>query len=122
MYERKQAEQEQAIDDLTQTCLINESNLALAFNHYSYDELVELIISKKKFIRLVDGKAGYRIVEIENVSCRVAEDVEFTKYLVTLAFDDKDKLSELVQKQVRAIIKADIAQIKVDWSDLLTGA
>ena len=122
MYERKQAEHEQAIDDLTQTCLINESNLALAFNHYSDDELVELIIEGKKFIRLVDGKAGYRVVEIENVSCRVAEDVEFTKYLVPLAFNDKDKLAELVQKQVRAIIKADIAQIKVDWSDLLTGA
>lgn len=122
MHEIKQAEHEQAIDELVSTCLINESNLALAFNHYSDDELTELIISKKKFIRLIDGKAGYRIVEIENVSCRVAEDVEFTKYLVPLAFDDKDKLAELVQKQVRAIIKADIAQIKVDWSDLLTGA
>ena len=104
------------------TCLINESNLAMAFNHYSDDELVELIISKKKFIRLVDGKAGYRIVEIENVSRCVAEDEEFTKYLAPLAFNDKDKLAELVQKRVRAIIKADIAQIKVEWSDLLTGA
>ena len=122
MYERKQAEYEQAIDDLTQACLINESNLALAFNHYSDDELVNLIISKKKFIRLVDGKAGYRIVEIEQVCRDVAADFKFTEYLIPLAFNDKEKLAILIDKQVRAIIKADIAQIKVEWSDLLTGA
>ena len=122
MYERKQAEHEQAIDDLTQTYLIKESNLALAFNHYSDDELVKLIIEGKKFIRLIDGDAGYRIVEIEQIKRAVAEDEKFTLTLIDLSLDDPLKTKELVNKRVEAIIKADIAQIKVDWSDLLTGA
>lgn len=122
MYERKQAEYEQAIDELTQTCLIDESNLAMAFNHYSDDELVELIISKKKFIRLEECRGFYRTVEIEEVHNDIAADFEFTKRLIELAVDDKYKVSELVNKRVRAIIKSEIAQIKVDWFDLLTGA
>ena len=104
------------------TCLINESNLALAFNHYSDDELVNLIIEGKKFIRLIDGDAGYRIVEIEQIKRAVAEDEKFTLTLIDLSLDDPLKTKELVNKRVEAIIKADIAQIKVDWSDLLTGA
>lgn len=121
MYERKQAEQDLAIDELTQTCLINESNLALAFNHYSDDELVKLIIEGKKFIRLADGD-GYRVVEIYEVKCQIAEDLEFTKRLIELTTEGFTKVGDLVNERIKAIIKADIAQIKVDWSDLLTGA
>ena len=121
MHERKQAEHEQAIDDLTQTCLINESNLALAFNHYSDDELVELITKGKKYICLHEGK-GYRAVEIEQIKLAVAEDDEFTFKLIELSLDEPQKTKELVNERIKAIIKAEIAQIKLDWSDLLTGA
>jgi hypothetical protein len=121
MYERKQAEYEQAIDDLTQTCLINESNLALAFNHYSDDELAKLISEGKKHICLHEGK-GYRTVEIEQIKCAIAEDDEFTFKLIELSLDEPLKTKKLVNKRIEAIIKADIAQIKLDWIDLLTGA
>ena len=121
MYERKQAEHEQAIDDLTQTCLINESNLALAFNHYSDDELVKLIIEGKKFIRLVEY-GGCRSVEIGDIKFAIAEDDDFTFKLIELSLNKPQKTKELVNERIKAIIKADIAQIKLDWFDLLTGA
>lgn len=121
-HELKQAEYEQAIDDLVTTHLIDESNLATAFNQYSDDELVNLIIAGKKFIRLKDGDSGYRSVEIEQVNIDMASDFDFTMRLIELAVNDKDKVSELVDKRVRAIIKYEIAQIKLDWFDLLTGA
>ena len=120
-HELKQAEYEQAIDDLVTTHLIDESNLAMAFNHYSDDELVNLIIAGKKFIRLKDGDGGYRSVQIEQVNIDIASDFDFTMRLIELAVNDKDKVSELVDKRVRAIIKCEIAQIKLDWFDLLTG-
>ena len=121
-HELKQAEHEQAIDGLVTTHLIDESNLATAFNHYSDDELVNLIITGKKFIRLNDGDSGYRSVEIEQIHIDIANDFEFTMRLIELAVNDKDKVSELVDKRVRAIIKCEMAQIKLDWFDLLTGA
>ena len=121
-HELKQAEYEQAIDDLVIAHLIDESNLATAFNHYSDDELVNLIIAGKKFIRLKDGDGGYRSVQIEQVNIDIASDFDFTMRLIELAVNDKDKVSELVDKRVRAIIKCEIAQIKLDWFDLLTGA
>ena len=120
-HELKQAEYEQAIDDLVTTHLIDESNLAMAFNHYSDDELVNLIIAGKKFIRLKDGDGGYRSVQIEQVNIDIASDFDFTMRLIELAVNDKGKVSELVDKRVRAIIKCEIAQIKLDWFDLLTG-
>jgi len=122
MYELKQAEQDLATDDMVLKPLIDESNLAAAFNHYSDDELVKLIIEGKKFIRLVDGDAGDRLVEIEQIHIDIASDFDFTMRLIELAVNDKEKVTELVDKRVRAIIKSEIAQIKVDWFDLLTGA
>jgi len=121
-HELKQAEYEQAIDDLVTTHVIDESNLAAAFNHYSDDELINLIIAGKKFIRLTDGDSGYRSVEIEQIHIDIANDFDFTMRLIELAVNDKEKVSELVDKRVRAIIKCEIAQIKLDWFDLLTGA
>lgn len=122
MHELKQAEQDQAIDNMVLKPLIDESNLALAFNHYSDDELIKLIIDGKKFIRLEESRGFYRTVEIEQIHIEVANDSEFTKRLIELAINDSDKVKELVDKRIRAIIKAEIAQIKLDWFDLLTGA
>lgn len=122
MHELKQAEHELAVDDMVLKPLIDESNLAIAFNHYSTDELVNLIIDGKKFIRLEECRGLYRTVEIEQIHIDIASDFEFTKRLIELAVNDKDKVSELVDKRVKAIVRAEIAQIKVDWFDLLTGA
>lgn len=122
MHELKQAEQDLAIDDMVLKPLIDESNLAAAFNHYSDDELVNLIVNGKKFIRLDDGDGAYRLVEIEQIHIDIASDFEFTKRLISLAANDKGEVAELVAYKVRAIIKSEIAQIKVDWFDLLTGA
>lgn len=123
MHELKKAEQDQAIDDMVLRSLIDESNLATVFNHYPDDELIKLIMDGKKFIRLNDGTSGcYRTVDIERIHIDVADDSEFTKRLIELAINDSDKVKELVDKRIRAIIKAEIAQIKLDWFDLLTDA
>lgn len=122
MHELKQAEQDLAIDDMVLKPLIDESNLAAAFNHYSDDELVNLITNGKKFIRLEECRGVYRTVEISEIHNDIAGDFEFTKRLISLAANDKEEVAELVACKVRAIIKSEIAQIKVDWFDLLTGA
>lgn len=122
MYKLKEAEQDQLIDDMVLKPLIDESNLATAFNHYSDEEFVDLIMKGKKFIRLDDNDGAHRLVEIEQIRLDIASDFDFTKRLVELAVNDSQKVSELVDKRVRAIIKCDIAQIKLDWFDLLTGA
>lgn len=122
MHKLKQAEQDQLIDEMVLKPLIDESNLATAFNHYSDDELINLIIAGKKFIRLDDNDGAHRLVEIEQIHIDIASDFDFTKRLIELAVKDSQKVSELVNKRVRAIIKCEIAQIKLDWFDLLTGA
>lgn len=121
-HELKQAEQDLEVDEMLLKPLIDESKLALVFNHFLDAELVNLIVDGKKFIRLNECRGVYRTVEIEQIHIDIANDIEFTKRLIELAVNDKDKVSELVDKRVRAIIKAEIAQIKVDWFDLLTGA
>ena len=122
MHKLKEAEQDQAIDDMVLKPLIDESNLATAFNHYSDDELIDLIMKGKKFIRLDDNDGAHRLVEIEQIRLDIASDFNFTRRLVELAVNGSQKVSELVDKRVRAIIKCEIAQIKLDWFDLLTGA
>lgn len=120
-YETKQAAYEQAIDDLVQSVVITESNLTLAFNHYTDDGLVRLIECGKKVIRLTDGK-GYRLVDVYEIKRAIAEDDEFTFKLVELSLNEPEKTKQLVNSRITAIIKAEIAQIKVDYQDLLTGA
>ena len=120
-YALKQATYEQAIDDLVQSVVITEANLALAFNHYTDDELVRHIECGKKFIRLKDGDI-YRVVDIEEIKSSIAEDDDFTIKLVELSLNEPEKTKQLVNERITAIIKAEIAQIKVDYQDLLTGA
>lgn len=122
MHKLKEAEQDQLIDEMVLKPLIDESNLAKAFNHYSDDELIDLIMKGKKFIRLDDNDGAHRLVEIEQIRLDIASDFNFTRRLVELAVNGSQKVSELVDKRVRAIIKCEIAQIKLDWFDLLTGA
>ena len=117
----EQAKHEQAIDDLTVSPLIDESNLSLAFNHYQGDELIDEISSGRKFIRLNECVAGYRTVCIEGVKSQIACDDDFTMKLIELAIDDGEKVKSLVNKKIDAIIKCEISQIKVDWFDLLNG-
>ena len=120
-YETKQATYEQAIDDLVQSVVITESNLALAFNHYTDNGLARHIECGKKFIRLKDGD-GYRVVEIKEIKHSIAEDDDFTIKLIELSINEPEKTKQLVKERITAIIKAEIAQIKVDYQDLLTGA
>lgn len=120
-YELRQATYEQAIDDLVQSVVITDDNLALAFNHYTDAELVQQIECGKKFIRLKDGD-GYRVVDIEEIKSSIAEDDDFTFKLIELSLNEPDKTKKLVKERITAIIKAEIAQIKVDYQDLLTGA
>lgn len=120
-YELRQAEYEQAIDDLVKSVVITEANLALAFNYYTDNGLVRHIECGKKFIRLKDGLC-HRIVEIESIKASIAEDDDFTFKLIELSLNEPDKTKQLVKERITAIIKAEIAQIKVDYQDLLTGA
>lgn len=123
MHKLKEAEQDQLIDEMVLKPLIDESNLATAFNHYSDDELINLIISGKKFIRLDDGDGAHRLVEIDQIHADIASDFDFTKRTNTLLIAKEfERAFELVDKRIRAIIKCEIAQIKLDWFDLLTGA
>ena len=120
-YELRQATYEQAIDDLVQSVVITEANIALAFNYYTDNGLVRHIECGKKFIRLKDGD-GYRVVDIEEIKASIAEDDDFTFKLIELSLNNPEKTKQLVNSRVSAIIKAEIAQIKVDYQDLLTGA
>ena len=58
------AEYEAAKEAITEDILINEKNLAGHFNHQSEAELIKLLSTGKKFLRLNDG-VGHRCIEIE---------------------------------------------------------
>ena len=120
MYERKQAEHEQAIDDLTQTCLINESNLALAFNYYTNAQLTELVLSGKKYFRLSDRTLSNECV------AKVAREDDADDGIVQQVFDAIDaKEFELAYKlksdYLYRITHTLICEIESDYQDLLTG-
>lgn len=121
-FELKQAELDLAIEQMKESTVINESNLALFFDCYTPDEQVEQIISGNKFIRLNRGHGDYVAVEISDIIAELATDHDFTIKLIDLSLKGDFNASELITERLRKTIKAELAQIKVDFIDLLTGA
>lgn len=121
-FELKQAELDLSIEQMKESTLINESNLALFFDCYTPDEQVEQILNGKKFIRLNRGHGDYVAVEISDISAELAADHDFTMELIDLSLKGGFNASELITERLRKTIKAEFAQIKVDFIDLLTGA
>ena len=121
-FELKQAELDLAIEQMKESTVINESNLALFFDCYTPAEQVEQILSGNKFIRLNRGHGDYAAVEISDISAELAADHDFTMELIDLSLKGGFNASELIVERLRKTIKAELAQIKVDFIDLLTGA
>lgn len=121
-FELKQAELDLAIEQMKESTVINESNLALFFDCYTPDEQVEQIINGKKFIRLNRGHGDYVAVEISDISAELATDHDFTIELIDSSLKGSFNASELITERLRKTIKAELAQIKVNFIDLLTGA
>lgn len=121
-FELKQAELDLAIEQMKESTVINESNLALFFDCYTPGEQVEQIISGNKFIRLNRGHGDYVAVEISDISAELAADHDFTMELIDLSLKGGFNASELITERLRKTIKSELAQIKVDFIDLLTGA
>lgn len=121
-FELKQAELDLAIEQMKESTVINESNLALFFDCYTPDEQVEQIINGNKFIRLNRGHGDYVAVAISDISAELAADHDFTIELIDLSLKGGFNTSELITERLRKTIKAELAQIKVDFIDLLTGA
>lgn len=121
-FELKQAELDLAIEQMKESTVINESNLALFFDCYTPDEQVEQIINGKKFIRLNRGHGDYVAVEISDISAELATDHDFTIELIDSSLKGSFNASELIAERLRKTIKAELAQIKVNFIDLLTGA
>lgn len=117
------AEYEAAQEAITEAVLINKQNLAGHLNHYSEAELIKLLSTGKKLLRLKEG-LGHRCIEIDDLSCEIAQDNEFTLKLIHLTLDDRGSI-ESVRKFLNAEIERRIAyalqQIKEDWSELLCG-
>lgn len=117
------AEYESAQETITEATLINESNLAGHFNHYDDHQLINLLASGKKFLRLKDG-IGYRCIEAEEISIQVAADTDFTIKLINLSIDGDtsiESVRKLVNDEIYRIISAELEQIKEDYEDLLNG-
>ena len=121
-FELKQAELDLAIEQMKGSTVIDESNIALFFDCYTPDEQVEQILSGSKFIRLNRGHGDYVAVEISDISAELAADHDFTIELIDSSLKGGFNASELIAERLRKIIKAELAQIKVDFIDLLTGA
>lgn len=121
-FELKQAELDLAIEQMKESTVINESNLALFFECYTPDEQVGQIINGNKFIRLNRGHGNFVAVEISDISSELAADHDFTMGLIDLSLKGGFNASELITERLRKTIKAELAQIKVDFIDLLTGA
>lgn len=121
-FELKQAELDLTIEQMKESTVIDESSLALFFDCYTPAEQVEQIISGNKFIRLNRGHGDYVAVEISDISAELAADSDFTIELIDLSLKGSFNASELIAERLRKTIKAELAQIKVDFIDLLTGA
>lgn len=117
----KQAEHEQVVDDLTLKVLIDESNLALAFNHYSDDELAKQIKDGRKFIRLNECRGVDRAVCVDEIKSELASNSDFAEKLIEIGITDGDKVKALINDKITTVIKSEIAQIKDDWFDFLHG-
>ena len=121
-FELKQAELDLAIEQMKESTVINESNLALFFDCYTPCEQVEQIISGNKFIRLNRGHGDYVAIEISDISAELDADHDFTIELIDSSLKGGFNASEMITERLRKTIKAELAQIKVDFIDLLTGA
>lgn len=117
------AEYQAAQDKAIEAILIDESNLAAHLNHYDEHQLINLLASGKKFLRLKDG-TGYRHIESEDISIQVAADTDFTIKLINKTLDcevSKDDLSKMVNDEIYRRISAALDEIKEDYEDLLYG-
>ena len=117
------AEYEAAQEAITEAILINEQNLAGHFNHYSEAQLISFLSTGKKFLRLKEG-CGHRCIEIDNLSCEIAQDNEFTLKLIHETLDDDasiESVRKILNDEIERRIAYALQQIKDDWSDLLYG-
>ena len=117
------AEYEAAQEAVTEAILINEQNLAGHFNHYSEAELIKLLSTGKKFLRLKEG-LGHRCIEIEDLSSEIAQDNEFTLILIRETLEDNasiESVREMLNAEIERRIAYALQQIKEDWSDFLNG-
>lgn len=112
-----EAEQDATQDAVTTAILIDESNLAAHLNHYDDHDLISLLASGKKFLRLKDG-IGYRHIEAEDISIQIANDVEFTIKLIneTLNSDSSiEAVRKMVNDEIYGRISVELNQIKADY-------
>lgn len=120
-YELRQATYEQAIDNLVQSVVITETNLALAFNHYTNGQLTELVLSGKKYFSLSDRTLSNECVE------KIAREDDADDGIVQQVFNAvSEKDIELAHKlhsdHLYRITHTLICSIEEDYQDLLTGA
>lgn len=117
------AEYQAAQDKVIEAILIDESNLAAHLNHYDEHQLINLLASGKKFLRLVDG-IGYRHIEAEDISIQIAADNEFTIKLIqkTLNGDTSiEDVRKMVSDEIYGRISAVLDTIKGDYEELIYG-
>lgn len=117
------AEYQAAQDKVVEAILIDESNLAAHLNHYDEHELINLLASGKKFLRLKDG-TGYRHVEAEDISIQIAGDAEFTIKLINASANGDTSIEDvrkMVDDEVYRLISDALDQIKEDYEELLNG-
>lgn len=120
-YELKQATYEQAIDDLVQSVVITEANLALAFNYYTNGQLTELVLSGKKYFSLSDRTLSNECVE------KIAREDDADDGIVQQVFNavaakDIELAHKLHSDYLYRITHTLICSIEEDYQDLLTGA
>lgn len=118
-----EAEYEAAQDAIKSATLINEQNLAGHFNEYSDHDLIKLLASGKKFLRLKDG-FGYRVIEQSELHAEIAEDSDFTIKLINETLDGDTSIEtvrKLIDDEIYKRISASLDEIKSDYEDLLHG-
>lgn len=120
-YETKQVEHEQQIDDLVLSTVITESNLALAFNHYTNGQLTELVLYGKKYFRLSDRTLSNECV------AKIAREDDAEDGIVQQVFNavsakDIELAHKLHSDYLYRITHALICEIEQDYQDLSTGA
>lgn len=120
-YETKQAEYEQAIDDLVQSTVITDDNLALVFNHYTNGQLTELVLSGKKYFSLSDRTLSNECVA-KVMREDDAEDGIVQQIFDAVAVKDIELSHKLHSDYLYRITHALICEIEQDYQDLLTGA
>lgn len=117
------AEYQAAQDKVAEATLIYESNLAAHLNHYDEHQLINLLASGKKFLRLKDG-TGYRHIEAEDISIQIAGDTEFTVKLINMHVNGDTSIEDvrkMVNDEIYRRISAELDEIKEDYEDLLNG-